>query len=72
MENEDKRKIKRKNINQITDEDIYSYSFNSENLSPNIRALPVRKKDRLKKRFSSNKYRLRKSLKTYQIIFIRN
>ena len=51
MENEDKRKIKRKNINQITDEDIYSYSFNSENLSPNIRALPVRKRTDLKKDF---------------------
>ena len=51
MENEDKRKIKRKNINQITDEDIYSYAFNSENLSPNIRALPVRKRTDLKKDF---------------------
>ena len=49
MENENKRKIKKKLIKPITDEDIYSYSLNSENLSPNIRALPVRKRNDSKK-----------------------
>ena len=49
MENENKRKIKKKIIKPIKDEDIYSYSLNSENLSPNIRALPVRKRNDSKK-----------------------
>ena len=68
MENEDKRKIKRKNINQITDEDIYSYSFNSENLSPNIRALPVRKRTDLKKDFRPINIDLEKASKHTKLI----
>ena len=43
MENENKKKIKKKHISPITDEDIYSYAFTSENQSPNIRALPAKK-----------------------------
>ena len=44
MENENKKKIKRKFIQPITDEDLYSYNYGSENLSPNIKALPVKKR----------------------------
>ena len=45
MENENKKKIKRKFINPIDDDDFSSYNFGSENLSPNIKALPVKKLD---------------------------
>ena len=41
---ENKKKTKKKNINYITDEDLQSYKFGSENQSPNIKALPVKKK----------------------------
>ena len=41
---ENKKKTKRKFINPITVEDIESYKYGSENISPNIRALPVKKK----------------------------
>ena len=41
---ENRKKTKKKIVNPITEEDIESYKFGSENLSPNIRALPVKKK----------------------------
>ena len=41
---ENKKKTKKKNINYISDEDLQSYKFGSENQSPNIKALPVKKK----------------------------
>ena len=68
MENENKRKIKRKNINPITDEDIYSYSFDSENVSPNIRALPVRKRMDPKKEFRPIDIDLEKASKHTKLI----
>ena len=49
MENENKRKIKKRYIKQITDDDIKSYEFTSENTSPNIRALPIKKRTDPKK-----------------------
>ena len=49
MENENKKKIKRKFIQPITDEDLYSYNYGSENLSPNIKALPGKKRYDAKK-----------------------
>ena len=55
MENENKKKIKKKHISPITDEDIYSYAFTSENQSPNIRALPAKKNTTLKKNFVPSK-----------------
>ena len=51
MENENKKKIKRKFINPIDDDDFSSYNFGSENLSPNIKALPVKKRNDPKKDF---------------------
>ena len=51
MEDENKRKIKRKKINPLTDEDFYSYRFGSENISPNIHNLPVQKRKDPKKEF---------------------
>ena len=48
---EKKKKSKKKYINYITDEDIESYRLDSENQSPNIRALPVKKKIDPKKEF---------------------
>ena len=68
MENENKRKIKRKNINPITDEDIYSYSFDSENVSPNIRALPVRKRMDPKKEFRPIDIDLEKASKHTKLV----
>ena len=41
---ENRKKTKKKFVNPITEEDIESYKFGSENVSPNIRALPVKKK----------------------------
>ena len=41
---ENKKKTTKKNINYITDDDILSYAFGEENQSPNIKALPIKKK----------------------------
>ncbi len=48
---ENKKKTKKKYVNYITDEDIESYKFGNENQSPNIKALPVKKKIEPKKEF---------------------
>ena len=63
MENENKKKIKKKHISPITDEDIYSYAFTSENQSPNIRALPAKKKYDPKKEFRPIQIDLEKASK---------
>ena len=49
---ENKKKTKKKCINFISEEDIESYKFGNKNQSPNIKALPVRKKIDKKKEFS--------------------
>ena len=46
---ENRKKTKKKFVNSINEEDIESYKFGSENISPNIRALPVKKKNDPKK-----------------------
>ena len=48
---ENKNKTKKKFNNYMSDKDIESYKFGSENQSPNIRALPVKKKTDTKKEF---------------------
>ena len=49
---EKKKKTKKKYFGNITEEDLETYRFGSENQSPNIRALPIKKKIRSEKRFS--------------------
>ena len=51
MEKTSKTKINKKKISPITYDDILSYSLDSENLSPNIRALPIKKRLDPKKDF---------------------
>ena len=51
MEKTSKTKINKKKISSITYDDILSYSLDSENLSPNIRALPIKKRLDPKKDF---------------------
>ena len=45
---ENKKKIKKKFIN-LTDEDLQSYAFGNDNQSPNIRALPIKRRNDQKK-----------------------
>ena len=44
-----KKNIQNKSINYITSQDIESYKYGSENQSPNIRALPIKKRNDNKK-----------------------
>ena len=46
---ENRKKTKKKNFNSLSLEDIESYSFSCDDQSPNIRALPVKKKSDPKK-----------------------
>ena len=55
MEKTSKTKINKKKISPITYDDILSYSLDSENLSPNIRALPIKKRLDPKKIFVQSK-----------------
>ena len=48
---DNQKKTNKKSINYITEEDIESYKFGNENQSPNIRALPVKKKIDPKKEY---------------------
>ena len=68
MEDENKRKIKRKKINPLTDEDFYSYRFGSENISPNIHNLPVQKRKDPKKEFRPIDIDLEKASKQTKLI----
>ena len=68
MENDYKRKFKRKNVNPITDEDINSYCFESENISPNIRALPVKKRNDPKKELRPIQIDIEKACKQKKLI----
>ena len=48
---EKKKETKKKYVGKITEEDLETYRFGSENQSPNIRALPIKKKLDPKKDF---------------------
>ena len=68
MEDDDKKKYKKKLGKRITFDDISSYSCESENISPNIRALPVKKRNDQKKELRPIEIDLEKSKSQNKLI----